>query len=147
MLSTARAARVEHNDLLKRFWKGARGFWGSGGDGSAWILTVGLLTLIVVHVSLQYRINVWNRSIFDAIERKDAPVVLYLTAVFFPLVVGSVMCSPTQVFVRLGIQRRWRAWLSTLVVRRWLKNGRYYQLNLIDDRHQNPEYRIAEDLR
>lgn len=147
MLSTARAARAEHNDLLKRFWKSAKGFWGAGGDRSAWILTVGLLTLIVVHVSLQYRINVWNRSIFDAIEKKDAPAVLHLTTVFFPLVVGSVMCSTTQVFVRMGIQRRWRAWLSTLVVRRWLKNGRYYQLNLIDDRHQNPEYRIADDLR
>ena len=112
MLSTARAARAEHNDLLKRFWKSAKGFWGPGGDRSAWILTVGLLTLIVVHVSLQYRINVWNRSIFDAIEKKDAPVVLHLTAVFFPLVVGSVMCSTTQVFVRMGIQRRWRAWLA-----------------------------------
>lgn len=147
MLSTARAARTEHRDLLGRFWKSACGFWSLEGDRLAWILTGGLLALIVVHVFLQYRINVWNRAIFDAIEKKDAPVVLQLTLIFFPLVAGSVVCSTTQVFVRMGIQRHWRGWLARRVVSRWLKNGRYYQLNLIDDRHQNPEYRIAEDLR
>ncbi|MEN3346785.1 MAG: vitamin B12/bleomycin/antimicrobial peptide transport system ATP-binding/permease protein, partial [Bradyrhizobium sp.] len=52
-----------------------------------------------------------------------------------------------QVFARMGIQRRWRAWLTNAVVSRWLTNGRYYQLNLVDGDHKNPEYRIAEDLR
>jgi ABC-type uncharacterized transport system fused permease/ATPase subunit len=41
----------------------------------------------------------------------------------------------------------WRAWLTSSVVSRWLTNGRYYQLNLVSGDHQNPEYRIAEDLR
>jgi len=33
------------------------------------------------------------------------------------------------------------------VLDRWLSNGRYYQLNLVSGDHENPEYRIAEDLR
>src|SRR6478609_4349463 len=52
-----------------------------------------------------------------------------------------------QVFARMGIQRRWRAWLTASVLTRWLGNGRYYQLNLVSGDHKNPEYRIAEDLR
>jgi putative ATP-binding cassette transporter len=47
----------------------------------------------------------------------------------------------------MGIQRRWRAWLTDSVVSRWLTNGRYYQLNLVGGDHKNPEYRVAEDLR
>src|SRR5256714_11818428 len=47
----------------------------------------------------------------------------------------------------MAIQRRWRAWVTNSVVSRWLTNGRYYQLNLVGGDHQNPEYRIAEDLR
>jgi putative ATP-binding cassette transporter len=47
----------------------------------------------------------------------------------------------------MGIQRRWRAWLTSSVMSRWLTNGRYYQLNLVSGDHQNPEFRIAEDLR
>ena len=73
--------------------------------------------------------------------------VFYLTAVFFPLAIGSVLLGVLQVFTRMGIQRRWRAWLTNSVISRWLSNGRYYQLNLVGGDHQNPEYRIAEDLR
>ena len=47
----------------------------------------------------------------------------------------------------MGIQRRWRAWLTNSVLSRWLSNGRYYQLNLVSGDHKNPEHRIAEDLR
>ena len=61
----------------------------------------------------QYGINVWNRAIFDAIEKRDAATVFYLTAVFFPLAIGSVLLGVAQVFARMGIQRRWRAWLTS----------------------------------
>ena len=66
---------------------------------------------------------------------------------FFPLAIGSVLLGVAQVFARMGIQRRWRAWLTNAVMSRWLANGRYYQLNLVGGDHKNPEYRIAEDLR
>ena len=34
-----------------------------------------------------------------------------------------------------------------MLLDRWLKNGRYYQLNLVSGDHQNPEGRLTEDLR
>ena len=117
------------------------------GGRLAWVLTGGLLVLIFLQLSFQYGINLWNRAIFDALEERDAAVVLHLTAVFFPLAIGSVLLGVIQVYTRMGIQRRWRAWLTSSVISRWLKNGRYYQLNLVSGDHQNPEYRIAEDLR
>jgi len=133
--------------LLKRFWITARGFWGDRGKRIAWIGSIGLLLLIICHVAVQYGINVWNRSIFDAIEERDSAVVLWLSAVFFPLALTSVALGVGQVYARMGIQRRWRAWLTDNVVSRWLDHGRYYQLNLVAGDHKNPEYRIAEDLR
>ncbi|MDB5563438.1 MAG: putative ATP-binding protein, partial [Tardiphaga sp.] len=116
-------------------------------DKLAWVFSIGLLLLIVTNVGFQYGINVWNRAIFDAIEKRDAATVWTLTGIFFPLAVGSVLLGVAQVYVRMGIQRRWRAWLTNSVVSRWLTSGRYYQLNLVGGDHQNPEYRIAEDLR
>ncbi|KRR29410.1 ABC transporter ATP-binding protein/permease [Bradyrhizobium retamae] len=146
-MSPEDAEQARKNYLLTRFWISARGYWGSGGDRLAWLLSIGLLLLIVTNVGFQYGINVWNRAIFDAIERRDAATVYFLTAVFFPLAIGSALLGVAQVFARMGIQRRWRAWLTNAVISRWLANGRYYQLNLVGGDHQNPEYRIAEDLR
>ncbi|MBC9883648.1 ABC transporter ATP-binding protein/permease [Bradyrhizobium sp. INPA01-394B] len=133
--------------LLTRFWISARGFWSRKGDRLAWPLSIGLVVLIVLTVGFQYGINVWNRAIFDAIEKRDATTVFHLTAVFFPLAIGSIVLGVAQVFARMSIQRRWRAWLTNSVLTRWLTNGRYYQLNLVGGDHKNPEYRIAEDLR
>jgi putative ATP-binding cassette transporter len=146
-LSPEEAEQIRRDYLLKRFWISAKGFWGAAGGRLAWVLTSGLLVLIILQLSFQYGINLWNRAIFDAIEKRDAAVVLHLTAVFFPLAIGSVLLGVIQVYTRMGIQRRWRAWLTSSVISRWLKNGRYYQLNLVSGDHQNPEYRIAEDLR
>jgi vitamin B12/bleomycin/antimicrobial peptide transport system ATP-binding/permease protein len=146
-LSPEEAEQIRRHYLLKRFWISAKGFWGVAGGSLAWVLTGGLLVLIFLQLSFQYGINLWNRAIFDALERRDAAVVLHLTAVFFPLAIGSVLLGVIQVYTRMGIQRRWRAWLTSSVISRWLKNGRYYQLNLVSGDHQNPEYRIAEDLR
>src|ERR1700759_1844043 len=141
----AEQARKEY--LLTRFWISASGYWGRNGDRLAIPFSAGLLVLIVGTVGFQYGINVWNRSIFDAIEKRDAGAVYHLTALFFPLALGSVALGVAQVFVRMSIQRRWRTWLTTSVISRWLANGRYYQLNLVGGDHKNPEYRIAEDLR
>ncbi len=141
----AEQARKEY--LLTRFWISARGYWGLKGDRLAWPFSIGLLCLIVGTVAFQYGINVWNRSIFDAIEKRDTSTVYRLTALFIPLAIGSIVFGVAQVFARMSIQRRWRTWLTTSVISRWLSNGRYYQLNLVSGDHKNPEYRIAEDLR
>ncbi len=50
------------------------------------------------------------------------PPYLWLSAVFFPLALTSVALGVAQVFARMGIQRRWRAWLTDNVVSRWLES-------------------------
>ena len=146
-LSPEEAEQVRKRYLLTRFWISAHGYWGAAGDRLAWPFTIGLLTPIVGTVAFQYGINVWNRSIFDAIEKRDSATVFHLTAIFFPLAIGSVILAVAQVYARMAIQRRWRAWLTNSIITRWLASGRYYQLNLVSGDHKNPEYRIAEDLR
>src|SRR6201990_2637282 len=146
-LSPEEAEEARKDYLLTRFWISARGYWGKKGGRLAWAFSIGLMILIVANVAFQYGINVWNSASFDAIEKRDSATVFYLTGIFFPLAIGSVLIGVAQVYARMGIQRRWRAWLTSSVLTRWLASGRYYQLNLVGGDHKNPEYRIAEDLR
>lgn len=146
-LTPEEAEQARKKYLLRRFWISGRGYWSRHGDKLSWPLTIGLLVLIGVNVGFQYGINVWNRNIFDAIEKRDAHTVYFLSAVFVPLVLGSMSLVVAQVYLRMAMQRRWRSWLTTSVIARWLANGRYYQLNLVKGDHQNPEARLSEDLR
>ena len=139
--------RLRRRLLLRVFWRNARGFWGPGGGRLAWLLTGGILLTILMYLATAYGMNVWNRFIFDALERRDAGTVLHLALLYVPLLAASVAVMVFQVYVRMTTQRRWRAWFNHHLLDRWLKNGRYYQLNLVGGDHKNPEYRIADDVR
>src|SRR5262245_3275103 len=91
--------------------------------------------------------NLWHRVIFDAFERRDTGTVLELSMLYLLLLAGSVFLTVMQLWARMTMQRRWRQWLNKLLTDRWLKNGRYYQLNLVGSVHKNPECRIADDVR
>jgi vitamin B12/bleomycin/antimicrobial peptide transport system ATP-binding/permease protein len=133
--------------LTQRFWRTAHGFWTGDQRRVAWIMTASLIGLIVLQTFIAYQLNVWNRNLFDGLERKDAGVVLWQAIVFVPLAIAGIVIAVSIVYVRMRLQRRWRAWLTEALGDRWLNKGRYYQLNFIGGDHANPEYRLAEDMR
>ena len=143
----ADAGELKRRHLLRRFWKSAAGFWGKREERLSWVLSGALLLIILLNLSTSYGMNLWNREIFDALEKRDSQTVLFLSMLYFPLLLASVFLSVMQVYTRMTTQRRWRAWLNNHLIGRWFKKGRYYQLNLVSGDHKNPEYRIADDVR
>jgi putative ATP-binding cassette transporter len=133
--------------LLARYWEAALGFWRRDAARKAWLLTIAVFTIALVNLGLAYRMNVWHRVMFDALEGRDAAAVLRQSLILFPLVLAIVAMGCANTFSRMSLQREWRSWLNSDVLDRWLKNGRYYQLNLIKGDHSTPEYRVADDLR
>jgi putative ATP-binding cassette transporter len=138
---------AKRRSLVRRFWRTAREFWTGRRRRRAWMMTVLLAIIVVAQTYVQYRINFWNREIFDALEQRNSSQVLFQAMVFFPLALGSIAAAVAIVYARTTIQREWRRWLSLHLVDRWLARGHYYHLNLISGDHENPEHRIAEDVR
>ncbi len=135
---------AQQRPLVRRFWRDARGFWSAPESWKvAWLMTACLIALVIGQLVFQYQLNVWNKAIFDALEKKDGPAVLRQALVFGPLAAGSIAVAVCVVYARMRTQRRWRAWLTEHTITRWLNKGRYYQLNLIEGDHKNPEARIA----
>ena len=107
----------------------------------------GLLLIVVLGLAASYGMNVWYRVIFDALQSRESGTVLSLSLLYLPLLAGSVLVSVMQLCLRMSMQRRWRAWLNHRLLDRWLRDGRYYQLDLVGGAHRNPEGRIADDAR
>src|SRR5215475_16152849 len=103
-------ADANHSDRarLARFWASARGFWGGKSAMIAWPLTIGLVVIAVAQLSVQYRLNYWNRDFFNALARRDG-VRLWEEAWFFaPLAGLSGLLSVDSVWARMTTQRKWR---------------------------------------
>jgi putative ATP-binding cassette transporter len=144
--SSGESAKLK-NYLVRRFWMSAKGFWGRNGDNTALWLVALVLAIVAAQVYVSFRINVWNRAIFDALEQKNAATVGWQSIVFVPLALGSVALAVALVHARMTAQFRWRAWLTSDLIDRWLEKGHYFHLNLMEGDHKNPEYRISEDVR
>lgn len=61
---------------------------------------------------------------------------------------GSITIMTTHLLVKRRLLIGWRTWLTEKVITQWMHNGRHYQITLISQHdHDNPDGRIAEDIR
>jgi len=76
--------------LLTRFWQTASAFWGKRGRRIAWSLSGALLLILLLNLAASFGMNLWNRTIFDALEKKDSNTVLLLSMIYFAILMASV---------------------------------------------------------
>ena len=112
--------------LAQRFWSAAEQFWLGPSRRLAWLLTIGNVLLIFLQLAAQFRLNVWNRDIFNALEQKDSAAVLHQALLFVPLTITIVGFGVVAVYARMTTQRKWREWLTEHLVARLLAHGHYY---------------------
>jgi vitamin B12/bleomycin/antimicrobial peptide transport system ATP-binding/permease protein len=142
-------ADANHTDRarLLRFWTSAKGFWSGSSAMVAWPLTVGLVAIAISQLFVQYRLNYWNRDFFNALARRDGDTLWGQVTVFVPLAIASVGLSVISVWGRMTTQRKWRQWLTTSILRDWLANENYRQLEAASGEYKNAEYRISYDAK
>ena len=135
-----------HSELTERFWHSALLIWR---DRKGWVIRLGTFLIIVVLLQLlvQVMLNLWNRNFFDALEKRDAVVLWHQAVMFVPLAAFSMLLAATSVWARMTAQRGWRGVLTRRVIGRWLENDRFRHLKDMVKGTENPEYRIAFDIR
>jgi putative ATP-binding cassette transporter len=130
---------------LRRFWRTALGF--GRGSWLPWTLIGLLIVCVVAQLLVQYRLNIWNRDFFDALEQRNGAAIRQQTYLLPGLAVCSIALAAFAVWARMTCQRRWRGWLTTLMLGLWLDNGNFRRLDASGGEPQLAEYRIAEDAR
>ncbi len=88
-----------------------------------------------------------QRSIFDAFESKHGKALLQAFAFFFALALGFVLVSAYRIYVRQRLEIRWREWLTDYYLQQWINSQAYCQMELHRKMTDNPDQRIAEDVR
>jgi putative ATP-binding cassette transporter len=126
----------------------ACGYWTAPGYRLvAWLLAGGMVALGVINVGLALWLNIWNRDFFNALEKRDVSRLLDLVWTLAAIVASAGVVVAIQLHVKRRLQINWRAWLSRITIARWLNSGRQYQLELLAEDVDNPDGRIAEDIR
>lgn len=115
-------------------------------------MAMGLLAIIILinlgQVWISVTLSFWGRDWFDAIQAKNGPEFWRLLyQVWVPLVAVLIASNFIEFLIVSAFKIRWRSWLTEKLFGRWLNDGTHYRLQFGDTRIDNPDQRIAEDIR
>jgi putative ATP-binding cassette transporter len=122
-------------------------YWKSEHKGKIRAATLALFLLTVGQVALAVWSTYWNRDLFDALEQRFVPGVLAQVGVFALIFALSIGVTAAHLMVKRWLQIGWRAWLTEKLIGRWMEDGRHCRLLFSAGEHDNPDGRIAEDIR
>lgn len=109
---------------------------------------IGLLILLTLcQVGLAIWTSYWNRGLFDALEDRSLDDLLIQVATFLLILLLTMLVTALHLYVKRWLQLDWRRWLTDLLLDKWMQRGHHYQLQYTTGEHDNPDARIAEDIR
>ncbi len=103
------------------------------------------LTLGIVYVNVL--LNLWNNDFYNAIQDKKLADFYRLLGKFTLLAGAFIIMAVYRLYLTQMLQIVWRTWLTDRYLEDWLADRAYYRLQLTDTGTDNPDQRIAEDLR
>lgn len=125
----------------------AAAYWRSSEKRTARNLTLGLAALTLAQVGLAIWLNYWNRALFDALDAKQLSELLRQVGVFALIFLTTMVVTGLHLHVKRQLQLGWRQWLTQELVGNWMTKGQQYKLLYAPGEHDNPDGRIAEDIR
>jgi vitamin B12/bleomycin/antimicrobial peptide transport system ATP-binding/permease protein len=128
-------------------WALTRPYWFSEDRWPARGLLAALVVLNLGLVYVNVLFNEWNNVFYTALQQRDVATFWNQLAVFCGLAAAFIIVAVYQLYLNQMLQIRWRRWLTERYIGQWLGERSYYRLQITDRTTDNPDQRIAEDLK
>ncbi|MCU0887093.1 MAG: ABC transporter ATP-binding protein/permease [Rubritepida sp.] len=106
-----------------------------------------LLALTLVQVLLAVGVNLWSARFFDALEARDLGALGRAVGFFALLLLAIALSNAAHLEAKRGLTLGWRRALTERLLAAWLADGHHWRIAQLADSPDNPDGRIAEDIR
>ncbi|MCC6472387.1 MAG: ABC transporter ATP-binding protein/permease [Burkholderiales bacterium] len=138
---------IDAGSFLGKVWALAAPYWKSEERLRAWGLLIAVVGLTLGLVYMAVLFNTWNREFYNSLEQKNYQDFAQLILYFCFLAAVYIVAAVYRLYLRQMLTMRWRVWLTHQYLGEWLERQVYYRLELDHHGTDNPDQRIAEDLR
>jgi vitamin B12/bleomycin/antimicrobial peptide transport system ATP-binding/permease protein len=147
MLCAQEAFMTRLLEMLRDAWTLVRPYWFSEDRwaGRGLLAVVVMLNLFIVYINVL--LSKWYNLFYNSLQDKDFAAFGSLLLRFSWLAGLFIVAAVYQVYLNQMLQIRWRRWLTDRYLGAWLADGAYYRMQLTSGETDNPDQRIADDLR
>ena len=132
---------------LAIIWRLASPYFRSEDKWAGRVLLAAVIAIELSIVGINVLLNSWNNSFYNALQDKDWNGFVYQLGFFCALATAFILLAVYQLYLNQWLQIRWRRWLTRTYLDHWLEGANHYRMQLLGDAADNPDQRIAEDIR
>ena len=133
--------------FLTAFWALTKPYWVSGERRKGLTLLAMVIGLALMLVWVEVKFNTWNNDFFNALQDKNQGEFFRQLGQFTLLAVLYIVIGVYRLYFQQMLLIEWRSWLTERFLAHWMKDQAHYRMALLDHGTDNPDQRIAEDLR
>ena len=111
------------------------------------LLLAAVIAIELAQVAIQVILNEWYNRFYNTLQNRDWNAFVSAIAFFCVLAAIFTVISVYQNYLNMWLQIRWRRWMTQSYLRQWLNTANHYRMQLLGDAADNPDQRIAEDIR
>ena len=138
---------MQTTGFLRAFWALTKPYWVSRQRAKGLTLLATVVGLSLVTVWLEVKFNYWNRDFYNTFESRDQAEFFRQLGMFALLALMWIVTRVYRLYFLQMLQIEWRAWLTDRFLGEWMQDQAHYRMQLLDRGTDNPDQRIAEDLR
>ena len=132
---------------LATVWRIAMPYFRSEDKWAGRGLLAAVVSIELALVGNDVLLNQWRNRFYNALQEKDWDGFVREMIVFAVLATAVVVLSIYQLYLNQWLQIRWRRWMTTKYLGRWLHNANHYRMQLDGEAVDNPDQRISDDVK
>ena len=110
-------------------------------------LLAAVIAIQLAQVAIDVMVNAWRNRFYNALQQYDWDAFVRELLIFCALAGVGVVLSVYGLYLNQWLQIRWRRWMTNHYLGRWLDGANHYRMQLRRDAVDNPDQRIAEDVK
>ncbi|MGJ4882391.1 ABC transporter ATP-binding protein/permease [Bradyrhizobium sp. HKCCYLRH1065] len=128
-------------------WRIAIPYFRSEDKVAGRVLLAAVIAIELARVAIDVMVNQWQNRFYNALQEYNWESFIWEIGVFVVLATSFIVLSIYQLYLNQWLQIRWRQWMTETYLRRWLSGANHYRMQLKGDAADNPDQRIAEDVK
>jgi vitamin B12/bleomycin/antimicrobial peptide transport system ATP-binding/permease protein len=111
------------------------------------VMLAAVIAMELALVGANVILNLWYNRFYNTLQDRDWNAFISAILFFCALAAVYIVLAVYKTYLTQWLQIRWRRWMTQAYLQQWLNAANHYRMQLLGDAADNPDQRIAEDIR